>query len=238
VQRLTLLRHARSLWNTENRFTGWTDIGLSEPGREEAALAGASLRENGYRFDRAFVSTLRRSGETLDIVLRELGQVDLRVERNWRLNERHYGALEGLDKTQFGVKYGADQLLRLRRGYRERPPALAHDDPRHPRQQPLYKGIDQDLLPDGESLADTRERVAAYWREMVAPAVLRGERVLVVSHGNTLRALLMHIEGLSEEAVVALEIPTGSPLAVDIDGSGRFIRRFYVGCPEDRATAV
>jgi 2,3-bisphosphoglycerate-dependent phosphoglycerate mutase len=228
---LVLLRHAQSLWNLENRFTGWADVGLTDTGREEARRAGVLLRAHGYRFDRAFASQLKRATETLDIVLRELGQENLPAERSWRLNERHYGSLEGLDKAAFAVGHGEDMLHRLRRGYRDRPAPLATDDPRHPRHQEIYRDIDPALLPATESLADTLARLLPYWSGTIAPANARGERILIVSHGNTLRALLKHLEKMTEHDVEQFEIPTGRPLVVEFAPDGGFLRRDYLDVP-------
>lgn len=226
---LVLLRHAQSVWNVENRFTGWADVGLTEAGREEARHAGKLLRAHGFRFDRAFTSRLRRATETLEIVLRELGQEGLPVERCWRLNERHYGALEGLDKAAYAAGHGADQLHRMRRGYRDRPPALAPGDPRHPRHQKIYRDLDPALLPATESLADTAARLLPYWQNTIAPAVRRGARLLIVAHGNTLRALLMHLESMTEREVEQFEIPTGQPLVCEFARGGQLARRYYLG---------
>ncbi len=228
---LVLLRHAQSLWNLENRFTGWADVGLTEAGREEARRAGKLMRVHGLGFDRAFVSRLQRATETLEIVLRELGQENLPIERSWRLNERHYGALEGLDKAAFAIEHGEDKLHRLRRGYRDRPAPLAPDDPRHPCHQGIYRDVDPALLPATESLADTLARLLPYWNDTIAPAIARGERALVVSHGNTLRALLMHIEEMTEREVEQFEIPTGQPLIVEFAPDGNFLRRNYLDAP-------
>jgi 2,3-bisphosphoglycerate-dependent phosphoglycerate mutase len=223
-----LLRHAQSQWNLENRFTGWADVGLTEAGRAEARRAGELLRAHGLRFDRAFVSLLTRAEETLQLVLRELGQERLPVGRSWRLNERHYGALEGLDKAAFAAAQGAEMFHRLRRGYRERPAPLAADDPRHPRHQALYRDIDPAWLPATESLADTTARLLPYWNEAIAPAIARGERVLVVSHGNTLRALVMQLDDMNEREIEDFEIPTGQPLIYEFAAGGRVRGRFYL----------
>jgi 2,3-bisphosphoglycerate-dependent phosphoglycerate mutase len=226
-----LLRHAQSLWNLENRFTGWADVGLTETGRAEAHRAGKLMRAHGLGFDRAFVSRLQRATETLDIVLRELGLESLPVERSWRLNERHYGAMEGIDKTAFAVEHSEDKLHRLRRGYRDRPAPLAPDDPRYLRHRNAYPNLDPALLPATESLSDTHARLLPYWNDTIAPAMARGERVLVVSHGNTLRALLMHLEEMTEREVEQFEIPTGQPLIVEFAPDGNFLRRNYLDAP-------
>lgn len=226
--RLVLLRHAQSAWNLEKRFTGWADVPLTPAGREEARRAGEQLRTCGLRFDRAFVSRLQRAAETLEIVLRELDQPLPPVERSWRLNERHLGILEGLDKTAVAAQMSADELLRYRRGYRDRPPALAANDPRHPRHQALYHDVDPALLPATESLADTAARLLPYWAETVEPAIARGERVLFVSHNQTLRALIMHLEGRTEHELEHVAIPNARPLAAAFDTPGVPVRYAYL----------
>jgi 2,3-bisphosphoglycerate-dependent phosphoglycerate mutase len=210
-----LLRHAQSVWNRENRFTGWENVGITEAGAEEARRAGARLRRQGFTFDIAFVSRLARARQTLDIVLAELGQTDLPVGVSWRLNERHYGALQGLDKTETAARYGAAQFQRWRRGYEDRPPALDFDDLRHPRFDSTYAVVPRELLPATESLADTERRVVPYWRQMVVPYLEAGARVLVVAHGNTLRALVKHLERLSAEQVERLDIPTARAIVYE-----------------------
>jgi 2,3-bisphosphoglycerate-dependent phosphoglycerate mutase len=209
---VVLLRHAQSVWNVENRFSGWADVDLSPNGIEEAFRAGAQLHRQGFVFDIAYVSRLMRARHTLDIVLAELGQNDVPVEVSWRLNERHYGALQGLDKAETALRYGAAQFQRWRRGYRDTPPALAADDPRHPRRDPAYADVAPELLPATESLADTERRVVPYWQEVIAPPLAAGKTALVVAHGNTLRALVKYLKNLTEAEVERLEIPTGQPL--------------------------
>lgn len=209
---LVLLRHAQSQWNLEHRFTGWTDVGLTEAGRREAARAAEALAAVGMRFDEAHTSRLSRAQETLRILLRGLGQPDIPVHVSWRLNERHYGALQGLDKREIAARYGEAQVLRWRRGYLDRPPALARDDARHPAHDPRHADLSPALLPATENLADTLRRLRPYWERMLAPSLLAGRRVLVSSHGNTLRALIMYLEGMSIPEVEALEIPTATPV--------------------------
>ncbi len=228
---LVLLRHAQSLWNLENRFTGWADVGLTEAGCEEARRAGSLLRTQGYRFDHAFTSRLQRATETLEIVLREIGQEDIPVERSWRLNERHYGSLEGLDKAAFAAAHGEDELHRMRRGYRDRPTSLTPDDPRYRRHRDAYPDLDPALLPATESLADTLARLLPYWNATIAPAIARGERALIVSHGNTLRALLKYLEKMTGREVEQFEIPTGRPLVVEVTSESEFLRRDYLDAP-------
>lgn len=229
---LVLLRHAQSVWNLEKRYTGWADVPLTETGRAEAHRAGVLLRDSGLRFDRAYTSLLQRTRETLGIVCAALGQADLLVQRSWRLNERHLGALQGLDKAGLAVRENCDQL-HYRRGYRDRPPALADDDPRHPRHDPLYRDVDPSLLPAAESLADARARLLPYWHEHIAPAVARGERVLVVAHNQTLRALIMYLEDLTEDALARLEIPTARPIVVEMDARGKAKGRAWLDDTRD-----
>ncbi len=223
---LVLLRHAQSLWNLENRFSGWADMDLSAGGIAEAHRAGALLRERAFVFDRAFVSVLTRATRTLDVVLAELGQGGLPVTADWHLNERHYGALQGLNKAETAARYGAEQFQRWRRGYHDRPPALDADDRRHPRFDPRYAGLAPELLPATESLADTERRVVPYWQQAIVPCLAAGERVLVVAHGNTFRALIRHLDRLSVAAVEKLEVPTGQPLVYEFNADLQ-PRRFY-----------
>jgi len=212
---LVLLRHAQSVWNVENRFSGWADVGLSARGVEEARLAGAQLRRQGFMFDIAFVSRLARARHTLDIVLAELGQAGLPTGVSWRLNERHYGALPGLNKADTEARYGEAQFQRWRRGYRDTPPALAADDPRHPRFDPAYADMPAELLPAAESLADTEQRVVPYWQQVIAPQLAAGKTALVVAHGNTLRALMKYLNDLTVPEVERLEIATARPLVYE-----------------------
>jgi 2,3-bisphosphoglycerate-dependent phosphoglycerate mutase len=231
VKPLVLLRHAQSQWNLENRFTGWADVGLTAAGRAESRRAGVLLLAHGYRFDRAFTSQLQRATETLEIVLRELGQENIPVEYSWRLNERHYGSLEGLDKAAFAAEHGADMLHRMRRGYRDRPAPLSPDDPRYRRHRDAYPDLDPASLPTTESLADTLARLLSYWNGTIVPAIARGESILIVSHGNTLRALLKHLEDMTEPEIEQFEIPTGRPLVVEFAPGGKFLRRDYLDAP-------
>jgi 2,3-bisphosphoglycerate-dependent phosphoglycerate mutase len=235
---LVLLRHAQSVWNVENRFTGWADVGLTDAGRAEARRAAALLRAHGFRFDRACVSLLKRATETLAIVLRELGREGLPVERSWRLNERHYGSLEGLDKAVSATAYGKDELHRMRRGYRDRPAPLAPDDPRYLRHRDAYPDLDPALLPATESLADTLARLLPCWNATIAPALARGKSILVVSHGNTLRALLKHLENMSEREIEQFEIPTGRSLVLEFAPSVKLQRRYYLNEPQTPPGAV
>ncbi|MGH8131131.1 MAG: 2,3-diphosphoglycerate-dependent phosphoglycerate mutase [Steroidobacteraceae bacterium] len=215
--KLVLVRHGQSTWNFENLFTGWVDVDLTELGREEARAAGRLLREQGFEFDQAFTSVLKRAIRTLWIMLDEMDRMWIPVERDWRLNERHYGALQGLDKAATTVKYGADQVKVWRRSYDVPPPPLTADDPRHPRFDARYRGIGDAGLPATESLKDTLSRVEPCWRERVVPALAAGHDVLVVAHGNSLRALVKLLDGISDAAIVELNIPTGVPILYELD---------------------
>ncbi len=219
--KLVLVRHGQSTWNLENLFTGWADVDLTAQGREEARAAGALLRAQGFEFGRAFTSVLKRAIRTLWIILDETERMWIPVERDWRLNERHYGALQVLDKAETASKYGAGQVKVWRRSYDIPPPPLSADDPRHPRFDARYRGIDAARLPATESLADTLARVAPWWHERLVPALSDGGDVLVVAHGNSLRALVKMIDGMSDADIVEFNIPTGVPILYELDGKQR-----------------
>jgi 2,3-bisphosphoglycerate-dependent phosphoglycerate mutase len=233
--RLVLLRHGESDWNRENRFTGWTDVDLSAKGLEEARTAGRLLREGGYRFDLAHTSLLKRAVRTLWMALDELDQMWLPVEKSWRLNERHYGDLQGLNKAETAAKFGEQQVLAWRRSYDTPPPPLAPSDPRYEGRDPRYAGIE---VPRSECLKDTVARVIPYWTSAIAPAVRAGRRVLIAAHGNSLRALVKHLDGISDDAVVSLNIPTGIPLVYELDEQLRPARHFYLGDPDEAARRI
>jgi 2,3-bisphosphoglycerate-dependent phosphoglycerate mutase len=234
-QRLVLLRHGESEWNRENRFTGWTDVDLSPKGLEEARAAGRLLRAEGYGFDLAFTSLLKRAVRTLWIALDELDLMWLPVEKSWRLNERHYGALQGLDKAEMATRYGEQQVLAWRRSYDTPPPPLEPGDARYEGRDPRYAGID---VPRAECLKDTVARVIPYWSNAIAPAVRAGRRVLIAAHGNSLRALVKHLDGISDEAVVQLNIPTGIPLVYELDDGMRATKHYYLGDPDEAARRI
>jgi 2,3-bisphosphoglycerate-dependent phosphoglycerate mutase len=230
--RLVLVRHGESTWNLENRFTGWVDVGLSEKGVAEAHAAGRLLREGGFRFDRVFTSLLTRAILTAQIVLEELDQIWLPVERSWRLNERHYGALTGLDKKETAREYGDAQLQKWRRGYAVLPPPLDGDDPRHPRFDARYAKFPPELLPRTESLETVVARALPYWYDAIVPRLASGEEVLVAAHGNSLRALVKHLDGISDDAITDLNIPTGIPLVYTLDAGFHRLSSRYLGDPE------
>jgi 2,3-bisphosphoglycerate-dependent phosphoglycerate mutase len=232
MYKVVLLRHGESDWNRENRFTGWTDVDLSAKGLAEAKAAGALLKAEGYTFDLAFSSLLVRAIRTLWIALDELDLLWLPVERSWRLNERHYGALQGLDKAETAAQHGEAQVKIWRRSYDIPPPALAPDDPRHPGKDRRYAGLSPADLPLTECLKDTVERFLPYWHERIAPAILSGQRVIVAAHGNSLRALVKYLDGISDQAIVELNIPTGIPLVYELDADLKPIRSYYLGDQE------
>jgi len=229
---VVLLRHGESTWNKENRFTGWTDVDLTEKGVAEAHEGGRLLREGGYEFDLAFSSVLTRAIRTLNIALGELGCLWLPVERSWRLNERHYGALQGLNKAETAAKHGEDQVKIWRRSYDIPPPALTIDDERHARFDRRYAGLDPQVLPLTESLKDTVARFLPYWHETIAPTIRSGKRVIIAAHGNSLRALVKYLDDMSEAAILELNIPTGIPLVYKLDADLKPIEHFYLGDPE------
>lgn len=230
--KLVLLRHGQSTWNLENRFTGWTDVGLTPQGETEAHTSAKLLAEGNYTFDLAFTSVLKRAIKTLWIVMEDMELEWLPVYRNWRLNERHYGALQGLNKAEMATKFGEAQVKIWRRSYDTPPPALEWDDARHPRFDRRYADLTKDLLPACESLKDTVARMLPYWHETIAPTVKSGARVLVAAHGNSLRALVKYLDNISEADIVGLNIPTGIPLIYELDGDLKPIKSYYLGDPE------
>ena len=232
MKKLVLLRHGESAWNKENRFTGWTDVGLSEKGVQEAVEAGRVLRREKYVFDVAYTSVLKRAIKTLWLVLEEMDLMWIPVYRSWRLNERHYGALQGLNKAEMTARYGEAQILQWRRSYDVRPPALTPDDERHPGRDPRYASLKPHELPLTECLKDTVERFLPYWQETIAPTVREGKRVLIAAHGNSLRALVKYLDRMSDDKIVELNIPTGIPLVYELNDDLTPLRSFYLGDPE------
>ena len=235
MYKLVLVRHGQSTWNLENRFTGWTDVGLTEQGEAEAHEAGRLLHEGGYEFDVAYTSVLRRAIKTLWIVMEEMGLEWLPVYRAWQLNERHYGALQGLNKAEMAQKFGDEQVHIWRRSYDIPPPALEVTDERHPRFDRRYASLSPEQLPATESLKITLERVLPYWHMVLAPAVLSGQRLLVVAHGNSLRAMVKYLDGVSDEEIPGLNIPTGVPLVYELDEDLKPITHYYLGDAEEVA---
>ena len=235
---LVLLRHGESTWNRENRFTGWTDVDLSTRGVEEAGEAGRLLREGGYVFDLAYTSVLKRAIRTLWIVLDAMDLMWIQAMPTWRLNERHYGALQGLNKAETAAKHGEAQTKIWRRSYDIPPPALTPDDPRHPGRDPRYATLNKDQLPLTESLKDTVARFLPYWHETIAPSIRAGQRVLIAAHGNSLRALVKYLDQLSDAEIVELNIPTGVPLVYELDDRLAPIRHEYLGDPEAARAAA
>jgi len=238
MYKLVLMRHGESQWNLENRFTGWTDIDLTEAGRDQARRAGELLKGKGYVFDVAFTSVLKRAIRTLWIALDAMDTMYLPVHNNWRLNERHYGDLQGLNKAEMAAQYGDEQVLIWRRAYAIAPNPIALDDPRHPRFDPRYGKLTPQQLPATECLQDTVARVLPFWDETIAPSIRAGRRVLVAAHGNSLRALIMHLDNVSDDDIVHLNIPTGQPLVYELDKDLRPIRHYYLGDPAEIEAAM
>jgi 2,3-bisphosphoglycerate-dependent phosphoglycerate mutase len=230
--KLVLLRHGESLWNKENRFTGWTDVDLSERGIEEAKAAGRLLKQEGYIFDVAFSSVLKRAIRTLWLVQDEMDLMWIPVSLSWRLNERHYGALQGLNKAEMAARFGEEQVLLWRRSYDVAPPPLEKDDPRYPGYDPRYKDLDEKDLPLTESLKDTVARFLPCWHELIAPTLASGKRVIIVAHGNSLRAVVKYLDDISDAEIVHLNIPTGIPLVYELTDSLTPIRHYYLGDPD------
>jgi 2,3-bisphosphoglycerate-dependent phosphoglycerate mutase len=230
--KLVLLRHGESVWNKENRFSGWTDVDLSEHGVEQAREAGRTLKEHGIEFDIAYTSVLKRAIRTLWMVLDGMDLMWIPVIRDWRLNERHYGALQGLNKAGTARQYGDAQVKLWRRSYDIRPPALEMQDPRHPCHDPRYSHVPAEQLPSTESLKDTGDRFLPYWLAQIVPAVQSGQTVLIAGHGNSLRALVKHLDSVSDGDIIALNIPTGIPLVYELNEQLHPIRHYYLGDPE------
>jgi len=238
MHKLVLLRHGQSTWNLENRFTGWTDVDLSEQGIREAQAAADLLAEGGYTFDVAYTSVLKRAIRTLWIVMDKMDLMWIPVFRSWRLNERHYGALQGLNKAETAQRHGQEQVLIWRRSYDVAPPPLEPDDERFPGHDRRYAALSPQELPRTESLKDTVARMLPYWHETIAPDVRAGKRVLIAAHGNSLRALVKYLDNVSEEEIVELNIPTGIPLVYELDDNLRPVRHYYLGDPEAAARAA
>jgi len=232
MKKLVLLRHGESTWNMDNRFTGWTDVPLSEKGLREAKEAGLLLREGGYIFDIAFTSVLKRAIKTLWIALEEMDLMWIPVQNSWRLNERHYGALQGLNKAETAEKHGIEQVKIWRRSYDIPPPALTKDDARYPGKDPRYAHLRPEEIPQTEALKDTVKRFLPYWHETIAPIVREGKRVIIAAHGNSIRALVKYLDNVTDSEIVGLNIPTGIPLVYELEDDLKPIRNYYLGDPE------
>ena len=226
--KLVLVRHGQSEWNLENKFTGWTDVELSEKGIEEAKEAGKALKEKGFEFDVAYSSVLKRAEDTLDYILKELDEKDIEIKRSWRLNERHYGALQGLNKDETRAKYGEDQVLLWRRSTDIKPPELAEDDPRYPGNDSKYADLKPEELPKTENLIDTINRVMVLWESDIKKDLEQGKRVIIAAHGNSLRGLIKYLDNISDEDIIKVELETGNPICYELDDNLKPIRHYYV----------
>lgn len=232
MYKIVLLRHGESIWNKENRFTGWTDVDLTEKGVEEAIDAGKTFIKEGLSFDLVFTSVLLRANKTLELTLKEMNLEGIPVRKSWRLNERHYGALQGLNKSETAEKHGEEQVLIWRRSYDIQPPALEKSDDRYPGNDPLYKDVDEKDLPLTECLKDTVERFLPYWENEIVPAIKDNKKIIIAAHGNSLRALVKHLDNISDEEILKLNIPTGLPLVYELDENLKPVNRYYLGDPE------
>ncbi len=238
MHKLVMLRHGESIWNLENKFTGWTDVDLSERGLQEAHSAGQALRAGGFTFDVAYTSVLKRAIRTLWIVQDEMDLMWIPVHRTWRLNERHYGALQGLNKKEMTEQYGEEQVKIWRRSYATPPPPLEKDDPRHPDHDPRYADLTPQERPACEALKNTLERALPYWHDIIFPQLQSGKKILIAAHGNSLRALVKYLDHVSEEDIVGLNIPTGIPLVYEFDGKFQVVKHYYLGDPEAVQKAI
>lgn len=238
THKLVLLRHGESEWNKSNLFTGWVDVDLTTKGREEAVQAGELLKSEGYDFDYVYTSVLKRAIRTQLLALEQMDRMWLPVERDWRLNERHYGSLQGLNKAQTTEKYGEQQVFIWRRSYDTPPPPLADDSDMLPMKDPKYRNIEPKLLPKAEALLQTKNRFMPYWEKNIAPRIFRGERVLIVAHGNSLRALIKHLDQISDDEITELNIPTGIPLVYELDDQLKPLKNYYLGDAEAAVKAA
>lgn len=238
MYRLVLIRHGESLWNHENRFTGWQDVDLSDKGRAEALRSGKTLKDLGFRFDLAFTSKLKRAIHTLWATLDELDQAWLPVQGDWRLNERHYGELTGLNKAETAAKHGEEQVQIWRRSYDTPPPMMKKEDARHPSKDPRYKNVNPSELPSGESLKDTVKRFLPLWNEKIVPEIKSGKNILIVAHGNSLRALIQNLEQMTPDQIMQVNVPTGIPLLYELDDNFKVLKKEYLGDPEVVKAAI
>ncbi len=226
--KLVLVRHGQSMWNLENKFTGWTDVELSENGVKEAKEAGRVLKQKGFLFDIAFTSVLKRANDTLTYILKEMGEENIQVKKSWKLNERHYGALQGLNKDETKKKYGEEQVLLWRRSVDLRPPELDESDPRYPGNDPKYKELKPEELPKTENLIDTIKRVIDYWNKDIEKELRKGKNVIIVAHGNSLRGLIKYLDNMTDDEIMKLEIQTGNPICYELDDNLKPIRHYYL----------
>ncbi|MBC7371719.1 MAG: 2,3-diphosphoglycerate-dependent phosphoglycerate mutase [Bdellovibrionaceae bacterium] len=236
--KLVLIRHGESQWNQENRFTGWVDVELSEKGRAEALKGGRALKEKGFKFDVAYTSVLKRAIHTLDYVLTEIDQVWLPVHKQWRLNERHYGALQGLDKAETAALHGEEQVKIWRRSYDTPPPLMKLDDPGHPSKDARYKNVNPKDLPSGESLKDTVARFLPFWKDTIVPDIRAGKQVLIVAHGNSIRSLIQHLENMSPDQIMGVNMPTGIPMIYELDSDFKVLKKEFIGDAEEVRKAL
>ena len=230
--KLVLVRHGQSMWNLENKFTGWTDVDLSKQGIKKKKKAGRVLKRLGFRFDLAYTSVLKRAEDTLDYILKEMEQEDIEIKRSWKLNERHYGALQGLNKEETKKKYGEEQVLLWRRSTDTRPPELEETDARYPGNDPKYKELSKDELPKTENLVDTIKRVVEYWNSDIKQEIKKGKRVIIAAHGNSLRALIKYLDNISDEDIIKLELQTGNPICYELDDNLKPIKHYYLKSEE------
>jgi 2,3-bisphosphoglycerate-dependent phosphoglycerate mutase len=237
MYKIVLIRHGESLWNKENRFAGWVDVDLSDKGIEEAHNAGIKLKNSGYGFDLAYTSYLKRANRTLDIVLQEMG-LDIPVNKSWKLNERHYGSLQGLNKSEMATKYGEDQVKKWRRGYDTAIPPLTIDSPMYPGNDPLYKDLKPEEIPLSENLKMVVERVVPYWEEVIVPELKAGKKIIISASGNSLRALVKHIEGLSAEEIVEFNMPTAIPYVYELDENLKVLKKYFLASEAELKTAL
>lgn len=233
MKKIVLLRHGESTWNKENRFTGWTDVDLTEKGVEEAVEAGKYLKKEGFAFEKAYTSYLKRAVKTLNVVLDKLDQDWIPVEKNWRLNEKHYGDLQGLNKAETAEKYGDEQVLIWRRSYDVAPNPLKEDDPRNPRHDPRYVRVPDNELPRTESLKDTIDRILPYWKEVIFPNLQTADQLLVVAHGNSLRGIIKYLKNISDNDIVSLNLPTAVPYVFEFDDNMKLLKDYFLGDPEE-----
>lgn len=235
MKKLVIIRHGQSEWNLSNRFTGWADVNLTAKGVSEAKKAGETLKKEGFRFGLAYTSYLKRAIKTLWLLLEEMDQMSITVHNSWRLNEKHYGTLTGLNKAETAEKYGEDQVKLWRRGFAIAPPALESTDPLHPRNDPKYSKVDPQLLPGTESLKDTIDRIMPYWNDTIVPSFKTHNEILIAAHGNSLRGIVMHLKGLTEEQILEVNIPTGIPYVFELSDKMELLKDYYLADPEELA---